>query len=156
MYMFIVQIFPWVQWMGQVHSTQPSSPPIPWYWNTLCLWSHLLWGWVGEGIQHIFLHLLPIIRIQQNSNFTFEEQNFKQCNIAIIVRNTSSSMSQLCNVITSIHWALKNGGKLSWNSLQTNTDKLTSVIFVYKAHHWALYPLWFQNKFESWDTCNMM
>ena len=29
----------------------------------------------------------------------------------------------------------------------SNTDKLSSVIFVYKAHYWALYHMWFQNKF---------
>ena len=29
----------------------------------------------------------------------------------------------------------------------SNTDKLSSVIFVYKAHHWALYHMWFRNKF---------
>ena len=29
-----------------------------------------------------------------------------------------------------------------------NIDKLTSVVFVRKAHYWALYHMLFQNKFE--------
>ena len=41
-------------------------------------------------------------------------------------------------------------GKSSWNSLLANADKSTSVIFVHKALHLALYHLWFQNKFESY------
>ena len=44
---------------------------------------------------------------------------------------------------------------LSWEvernlheTLCRQTDKLTYVIFVYKALHWALYHVWFQNKSE--------
>ena len=43
--------------------------------------------------------------------------------------------------------------KISWNRLhktacRQHIDKLTSVIFVYKAHHWAPYHMLFQNKSE--------
>ena len=31
-------------------------------------------------------------------------------------------------------------------------NKLTSVIFAYKAHHWALYHVWFQNKSELYEV----
>ena len=36
----------------------------------------------------------------------------------------------------------------SWNSLQTNTD--TTVIFVHKAPHWALYHVWLQKKKKNY------
>ena len=35
-----------------------------------------------------------------------------------------------------------------------NADKLTAEIFVHKAHHWALYNVWFQNMFDcEYKTC---
>ena len=40
------------------------------------------------------------------------------------------------------------GVKTPWNSLLTNIVRLASVIFVHKAHHWALYHKWFQYKSE--------
>ena len=41
----------------------------------------------------------------------------------------------------------------SWNSLQINEDKLTSVISVQKALHWALYHVRFQNISELDNSC---
>ena len=37
---------------------------------------------------------------------------------------------------------------IKWKLHETNTERLTSVIFVHKAHHWTLYHMWFQNKSE--------
>ena len=41
-----------------------------------------------------------------------------------------------------------SGAKSSWNSPYTNTNKSTPRISVYKAPHWALYHMRFQNKSE--------
>ena len=41
--------------------------------------------------------------------------------------------------------------KSSGNGLWTNADKLTSVIYVRKALHWALYHVLFQNKSELYN-----
>ena len=45
--------------------------------------------------------------------------------------------------------------RLERNLLETvckqNTDKITFVILVYKALHWALYHVWFQNRPELYE-----
>ena len=59
-------------------------------------------------------------------------------------------MHDLFQNIVQYHDLLKN--KQRWYELiylyLSNTDKVSSVIFVYKAHHWSLDHMWFPNKFE--------
>ena len=43
-------------------------------------------------------------------------------------------------------WRMK--WKLHETACRQNIDKLTSVIIVYKAHHWVLYHMLLQNKSE--------
>ena len=51
----------------------------------------------------------------------------------------SNTELELFELIADLKFVPMVGQKSSWNSLLTNTDKLTSVIFVHKALHWALY-----------------
>ena len=90
-----------------------------------------------ESIQVIHIHA------HQGSYIT-NDTKISEVNISVFIYKLfHEDFSSVVGTHTADDW-----GKIFMKQSAENTDKLTSVIFVYKTLHWALcsYQVWFQNK----------
>ena len=91
---------------------------------------------------HIIFH--SVRRPAQGSwnNKSSKQTNIpNECQAHLVTYQSAGHTAGYCSRVHLLYFVPMSEEKSSWNSLLTNTDELTSVIFVHTALHWALYHL---------------